>query len=105
MKSWCCGNKRAGVESADSSALGFGGVYSSFNQQYGIIVLLNAQCSGGSSGEPTGAVESHFHANGIRDIHLLVLSSLIRLVGPTISYGTVNIAPYTLSNDGCYFSP
>jgi hypothetical protein len=87
-----------GIESSENSNVFFGGHIASYNRSYGFLTVLNAYSSGG---EPS----CHFYSNGTRDINTLISSTLARTDGPYLSFGTTNVAPYSLSADGCYFSP
>jgi hypothetical protein len=69
-----------------------------YNVAYGIYIANN----GGVASGPTAG--GTFTNNGTRDIALYLVSSMAR-TGTATVYGTSNIAPNTLSADGCYFSP
>ena len=90
------GNDQAGLICQQNATLGMASTFSSFNKTYGIFVSLNAYASGS---------DNNLASNGTRDVHLTVLSSFIRTAGPALVYSSANIAPNSLSADGCYFQP
>ena len=93
-----CGNKTIGFVNTDVGSISLNNSYGSYNAQYGLYCQFHSNIgigpfAGGS-----------YLSNTTRDVQITSLSSIIR-TGPAMSYGSANIAPNTLSWDGCLFSP
>ena len=94
----CCGNGDQGlIASANGQSL-ITEILSGWNGQDGIRAQYNGSITTAGGSLVSGS-------NGDDDIALSVLSSILRTGGAAIQYGSSNIAPNMLSNDGCWFTP
>jgi hypothetical protein len=80
------------------SSMGANNCFGCYNVAYGMYIYNN----GGVANGPTAG--GTYTNNGTKDISIGLVSSMSRN-GTVTVYGTSNIAPNTLSADGCYFSP